>query len=159
MKKALALVLAFLMLCSIVVVSVSASEEATDWKAITHSLGLNVYVGAPMETSPVVDGTIGEGEYSFSRELTREEIVNYTAEIQSGVTEYIAHDADYIFYAASFEQYANDRAFQWFFVPSNTFHVFKDKTDLRDTLHQRVTWQLAYQNNGTTTVRSAPAWN
>ena len=164
MKKALALVLAFLMLCSIVVVSVSASEEATDWKAITHSLGLNVYVGAAMETSPVVDGTIGEGEYSFSRELTREEIINYSGEIQSGITEYIAHDADYIYYAVVFAQYANNRALQWQIRPFNTFDIFHSKGDesdaaLQKTLWQRINWQLRYQDDGTTTVYESPAWN
>ena len=163
MKKTLALLLAVLMLCATAVATVSAAETA-DWKQITGNLGLHVYVGAPMEVSPVLDGVVNEGEYSYTKEWTPEEIVGYGTEIQSGITEYIAHDANFVYYAATFKQGNDDRAFQLQFKCDNTFAIFNSKgeetvDDLKATLFQRVCWQLRYQADGSTTVAQLPAWN
>ena len=133
--------------------------EPDPYKDLLHELGLNAYVGKAMEVAPVVDGVVNDGEYSYSKTWAPEEIYSYGTEIQSGVDEYIAHDADYIYYAVVFTQESDNRALQWQFQPTNTFAVFNSKDDLRTTLFQRITWQLRYQTDGTTTLAQAPTWN
>ena len=120
----------------------------------------NAYVGAPIATAPVLDGVIGEGEYSYSRTLSGDEIQNYAGgEIQSAVTEYFAHDADYVYYGNTFTQAADNRAFQFQFRPFNSFNVFHGSGDLSNYYYQRITWQARYQSNGTTTIAQTPGWN
>lgn len=134
-------------------------KDIVDWKSVTRDLGLHTYVGAPMNNGPTLDGTVNEREYSYKKYYAPDDIPAYSeSETQSGITEYIAHDADYVYYAASFTQEANDRAFQLQFNPLNTFGIFNDKTNLKTTLFQRVNWQIRYQADGSVTV-SAPTWN
>ena len=133
--------------------------DTTDWESVVKGLNIPVYVGAAMDNGPTLDGTVNEREYSYKKYYAPDVIPEYSeSETQSGITEYIAHDADYVYYAVSFTQEADDRALQWQFNPLNSFGIFKDKTNLKNTLFQRVSWQLRYQSNGTVTV-GAPHWN
>ena len=160
MKKTLAILLALLMVCSALAatLSVSANDATDPYKALLDELGLTTYVPA-VDTAPVLDGVVNNGEYSYSKTWAPEEIYGYGTEIQSGVDEYMAHDANYIYYAVVFTQAEDNRALQWQFQPTNTFEVFNSKDNLRTTLFQRITWQLRYQADGTTTVAQDPTWN
>ena len=144
MKKVLALIIAVLMLTSVVVVSTSA--EDVNWEAVTASLGLNHYIGAETTTAPTVDGVVSAGEYPFSFRNGTKTIYNYAGgEIQSAVTEYIAHDADYVYYAVEFVQASDNRAFQWQFKPFNDFDIFRDNSDYTKYYYTRVSWQARYK--------------
>ncbi|MBO7250239.1 MAG: hypothetical protein J6V42_03090 [Clostridia bacterium] len=146
MKKVLALILAVIMLSSVAVTMVSAYGEDVNWEAITNSLGMNIYIGDEMETAPIVNGSVLAGEYSYSRYNEPDEIYNYAGgEIQSGVTEYFAHDADYIYYAAEFVQASDNRAFQWQFKPFNSFDIYRPNDDMTKYYYTRISWQARYK--------------
>ncbi len=125
MKKIFALILSILMLSSMIIVTASA-EEVVDWEALTYAHGLNVYVGAPIETPPVIDGVISEGEYSCQRVTLRESMIEQEAveEIQSDLTEYFAYDDKYVYIGATFEQEQDNRAYWFHFRPLNSFDVY-----------------------------------
>lgn len=124
MKKIFALILSILMLSSIIIVTTSAEEEV-DWEALTYVYGLNVYVGAPIETPPVMDGVISEGEYSCQRVTPRESMIEFEAmEIQSDLTEYFAYNDEYVYIGATFEQERDNRAYWLQFRPLNSFDVY-----------------------------------
>ena len=124
MKKIFALILSILMLSSIIIVTTSAEEEV-DWEALTYVYGLNVYVGAPIETPPVMDGVISEGEYSCQRVTPRESMIEFEAmEIQSDLTEYFAYNDEYVYIGATFEQERDNRAYWFHFRPLNSFDVY-----------------------------------
>ena len=145
MKKTLALILAVLMLCSVVVIATSA-EEATDWEGLYAKYGLNVYIGAPTDTPPVLDGTISTGEYTFERDLEYANLwESAPGEIQSGVKECYAHDANYIYYASTFTQKNDNRAFWVQWKPTNTFDIFRDDSDLRTYYYNRISLQLRWK--------------
>ncbi|MBO7250870.1 MAG: metallophosphoesterase [Clostridia bacterium] len=136
------------------------STQTTDWESVVKDLGIPVYVGAPMTTSPKLDGVVDLGEYSYSNYHAPDELLEYdSSKLQGGVKEFIAHDADYIYYAISVVQDEDDLALQWQFNPFASFGIFNDKTDLKTTLFQRVCWQLRYQSDGTIKVFQSPTWN
>lgn len=140
-------------------VTTSAPLDPVYWESVVKDLNIPVYVGAPMKNAPTLDGTVNEREYSYKKYYAPDDIPAYSeSETQSGITEYIAHDADYVYYAVSFTQEADNRALQWQFNPLNSFGIFNNKTNLKNTLFQRVSWQLRYQSDGTVTV-GAPHWN
>ena len=146
MKKTFALILAVLMLCSVVVIATSAEEQAIDWEAMYAKYGLNVYIGAPTDTPPVLDGTISTGEYTFERELEYANLWEAApGEIQSGLKEYFAHDTDYIYMAATFTQKNDNRAYWVQWKPTNTFDVFRDDSDLKTYYYNRISLQLRWQ--------------
>ena len=152
MKKALAIILAVLMLCSVVVIATSAEEDAIDWEGFYKKYGLNVYIGAPTETPPVLDGTISTGEYTFAREIPYADLFETAAnEIQSSLKEYFAHDAEYIYIGAQFEQKNDNRAYWIQWKATNTFDVFRDSTVRSQYYYDRVNTQIRYQEDGTTT--------
>ncbi len=140
MKKALALILALLMLCSTVVVtSVAADPVAID---IEDMPGYEkAYIGAPIAVAPVQDGTINEGEYTFSRKLYPitpnkaggADMSKYT----NPLSEYWAYDADFIYYAFV-SQAAYDHATQLTFrlthdyIIGATPNVFSSHRPLSD---------------------------
>lgn len=132
--------------------------EKTYWEGVTEDLGLNVYIGDALTVSPTLDGVIGAGEYSFTRTVAHADLYNSSSEIQSGVTEYFAHDAEYIYYAVSFVQANNNRALQFQFKPFNSFDVYNDSTDLHSYYHNRVVWQARYLDTGLS-IHQAPTWN
>ncbi len=131
-------------------------------KSTLENLDLIAYVGAPMEVSPVVDGTVNPGEYSYYRTWALSEIIgNANGENKSDVAEYMAHDADYFYYAVVVKQTNNNRAFQFKFRPFNSYDVFQAGTHAgTDNVHiyQKIQWQLRYQDDGTTTLSQAPGW-
>ena len=145
MKKILALILVLVMLGSLAATCVSAEEYEVNWEAFTNSRGMNVYIGEATEDSPVVDGVVESGEYPYSKYNSPDMIYNFNGgEISSGVTEYFAHDADYVYYAVTFEQYYDNRAVQWQFKPFNSFDIYGDSTDLTKYYYTRVSWQARY---------------
>ena len=151
MKKTLALLLAVLMLCSVVAISTSAENEV-NWEALTNSLGFNIYIGGPTDTPPVLDGVISDGEYQFERTTPLESLTGYnTGEIQSDLFEAFSHDADYIYIGARFEQENNNRAFWVQWHPTNTYDIYRDNSDLTKYYYNRISCQLRYQDDGTTT--------
>jgi hypothetical protein len=135
--------------------------DLVEWEPIVRELGLAVYVGDAMTVSPTLDGVVNPDEYSYSKYYAPEELIGYDSSvIQGGIYEYIAHDEDYIYYAVSITQEADNMAFQWQFNPYAQYGIFNDKTNLKNTLFQRVSWQLRYQSNGTTTLyNDSVAWN
>ena len=152
MKKTLALILAVLMLCSVVVIATSAEETTIDWEALYAKYGLNVYIGAPTETPPVPDGTISTGEYTLAREIPYANLYEIApGEIQSSFKEYFAHDDEYIYIGAQFEQKNNNRAYWIQWLPTNTFDVFRDNSDMNKYYYNRIGTQIRYQDDGTTT--------
>ena len=146
MKKTLALILAVLMLCSVVVIATSAEETTTDWEALYAKYGLNVYIGAPTDTPPVLDGTISTGEYTYERTLEYANLWETApGEIQSPLKEYFAHDTDYIYIGAQFEQKNDNRAYWIQWKPTNTFDVFRDDSDLKTYYYNRISLQLRWK--------------
>lgn len=138
----------------------TSQNTNADFEPLVKELGIPVYVGDAMTTAPKLDGVVNEREYSYSKYYAPEDLVGYDSSIlQSGITEYIAHDADYIYYAVSMVQEQDNLALQWQFNPYASYSIFNDKTNLRNTLFQRVSWQLRYQSDGTTTVAQSPTWN
>jgi len=146
MKKTLALILAVLMLCSVVVIATSAEETATDWEALYRKYGINVYIGAPTDTPPVLDGTISTGEYTYERDIPYANLrEDAPGEIQSSLKEYFAHDANYIYIGAQFEQKNDNRAYWIQWKPTNTFDVFRDDSDLKTYYYNRISLQLRWK--------------
>ena len=146
MKKTLALILAVLMLCSVVVIATSAEEQAIDWEAMYAKYGVNVYIGAPTDTPPVLDGTISTGEYTFERETPYVNLYEAApGEIQSSLKEYFAHDANYIYIGAQFEQKNDNRAYWLQWKPTNTFDIFRDDSDLKTYYYNRISLQLRWR--------------
>ncbi len=145
MKKILALILVIVMLGSLAATCVSAEEYVVNWEAFTNSRGMNVYIGEATENAPVVDGYVEDGEYPFERYSAPDQIYNYAGgEIDSGVTEFFAHDADYVYYAVTFEQSFDNRAVQWQFKPFNSFEIYGDSTDTMKYYYTRISWQARY---------------
>ena len=125
-----------------------------EWKNTTHKLGLNLYIGAEMKVSPVVDGVVTPGEYSY----TRTSPSGSAAEVQSDIVEYFAHDANYVYYAGVFEQKNNDRAFWVQWLPTNTFDIYHNNSDLNKYYYNRLSTQLRYKDDGSVT-NNGFAWN
>ena len=132
--------------------------EISYWETVTDEMGLNVYIGDAVSISPTLDGAIGAGEYSYTRTIPHAELYNSSSEIQSDVTEYFAHDAEYIYYAARFVQANNNRALQFQYKPFNSFDVYNDATDLHTYYHNRVVWQARYLDTGLS-IHQLPSWN
>ena len=146
MKKVLALILALIMICSTAAMLVYAEDATTptDWEAVTAELGLQVKVPLA-ETAPVLDGVVNAGEYTKKVVNATDTIYNYAGgEIQSEVTEYFSHDADYVYYAVEFVQANDGRAFMWQFKPFNTFDIFNDNTDVDTYYYTRISCQARY---------------
>jgi len=62
------------------------------------------YIGAPIETAPVQDGTIGDEEYQHSVKrypLTFDKLGTDMSTYTNYTTEYYAYDANYIYYAVT----------------------------------------------------------
>ena len=176
MKKILALILAILMLCSVVSVAAfaedapagdapagdtpagdtPAGEEAVDWEKLYAKHGINIYIGAPTDTPPVVDGTISAGEYTHEKVTPFENIdnPNNIAEIQSELKTFYAHDTDYIYMGAIFEQKNDNRAYWLQWKPFNSFDVFNGDADVSTYYYQRVATQLRYLEDGTVTTKN-----
>ena len=136
----------------------------TDWESVTRDNGFQIYVGDQMnKTPPTVNGVINELEYSYSKTYSSEELISPNEEkALGGVTEYIAHDADYIYYAIAVTQASDDYALQWQFNPLNQFAIFTDRAgdatpDLKASLFQRVNLKIQYKPDGQTTHELA--WN
>ena len=145
MKKTLALLLTLVMLGSLAATLVSAESYSVNWEAFTNSRGMNVYIGEATDNSPVVDGFVEDGEYPYSKYSAPDQIYNYAGgEIDSGVTEYFAHDANYVYYAVTFEQTFDNRAVQWQFKPFNSFEIYGDSTDTMKYYYTRISWQARY---------------
>ena len=135
-------------------------QTITDFEPLVKELGIPSYVGEAMTTSPKLDGVVNEREYSYRKYYDTDELIGYDSSIlQSGITEYIAHDADYIYYAVSMVQEKDNLGFQFQFNPLSSFNIFNDKTNLRNTLFQRVSIQLRYQSDGSVELFQAPTWN
>ena len=146
MKKTLALILAVLMLCSVAIIATSAEEAPIDWEGMYAKYGINVYIGAPTETPPVLDGTISTGEYTLEREIPYANLWERApGEIQSSLKEYFAHDADYIYIGAQFEQKNDNRAYWIQWKPTNTFDIFRDDSDLKSYYYNRISLQLRWR--------------
>lgn len=101
MKKALALILALIMLCSsATLISLAADPVAIN---IEEMPGYKkAYIGAPIAVAPVQDGTINDGEYTFSRKLypiTPDKATSDMSGYNNPTIEHWAYDADYIYYA------------------------------------------------------------
>lgn len=150
MKKILALILAILMIASITVASIYAEEEEEpqeemiDFEDFYYGLGYrNAYVGAPMEASPILDGSIGEGEYSYSRVI--EQDGPYAFNLESDLIEYFAHDEDYIYYAYVFKQTRDNKAGSFQFVVANDY---KYPITLSG-FYARIWTYFRYQTDGT----------
>ena len=122
-------------------------EAPTDWEALVEELGLTIHVD-PVDEAPVLDGVISDGEYSKTRTTTLADLGNPT-EIQSDLTEYYAHDGDFIYYAATFTQATDNRAFwpQW--KVDNKFDIFNDSTVTDNYYHARINTQVRYIASGT----------
>ncbi len=149
MKKALALILALLMLLStVIVINVSAVE--TTWEQVVEDAGLTVHV-TPAQEAPVLDGVVSPNEYTATRTLTLAQLGNPT-EIQSDLVEYYAHDGNFIYYAATFTQANDNRAFwpQW--KVDNTFAIFNDNSVASSYYHARVQAQMRYLADGSTYI-------
>ena len=164
MKKALALILALLMLCSTVVFTSTAADPITiDMLDVYESVGYKAaYAGAPINNGPTLDGVISEGEYQYSRTIAKEDMYNgSSSEIQSGVTEYFAHNENFVYYAAKFTQASNNRAFQFQFKVTNTFDVYHDATVANDYYYLKVSNQLRIKDSNTIAdlYNSAPSWS
>lgn len=145
MKKILALILVLVMLGTLAATCVSAEEYVVNWEAFTNSRGMNVYIGEATDNSPVVDGFVEDGEYPYSKYSAPDQIYNYAGgEIDSGVTEYFAHDANYVYYAVTFDQTFDNRAVQWQFKPFNSFEIYGDSTDTMKYYYTRISWQARY---------------
>ncbi len=160
MKKLFSFVLAIVMILSVAVTMTSARNYDVSWEDVTDSMGLNIYIGEETDDSPSVDGVVYVDEYSYSCYNDTGEIYGYgTGEIQSGVTEYFAHDADYVYYAVEFVQANDNRAFQWQFRPFNTFDVYRDDSDWTKFYYSRVMWQARYMTSGWTDCYSPSIFN
>ena len=99
MKKALALILALIMLCSSVAVitAYAADDVAIN---IEEMPGYSKsYIGKPIETPPVQDGAIGTGEYTFVRNVKYLPGNKYATDTNVEITEAFAYDANFIYYA------------------------------------------------------------
>ncbi len=137
----------------------------TDWESVTRDNGFQIYVGDQMNNNntPTLDGIINEREYSYSKTYSSEELISPNEEkALGGVTEYIAHDADYIYYAIAVTQASDDYVLQWQFNPLNQFAIFTDRAgdatpDLKASLFQRVNLKIQYKPDGQTTHELA--WN
>ena len=176
MKKILALILAILMLCSVVAIATFAEDapagdtpagdtpagdtpaggDTIDWEAIYAKYGINLYIGAPTETPPVVDGVIAAGEYTREKVTPFENLYNpeNVAEMQSELKTFYSHDADYIYIGATFEQKNDNRAYWIQWKPFNTFDVFNGDSDISTYYYQRVATQLRYLEDGTVTTKN-----
>ena len=145
MKKVFALIIAVIMLTSLVILPAGA-EDDINWEAVTNYIGMNIYIGDKVTVKPEIDGVISDGEYPYDIYNSPSEIYQYSlGEIQSGVTEYFAHDADYIYYAVEFVQENDNRAFQWMFKPFDTFDIFRGNQDMTKYYYTRVSWQARHK--------------
>ena len=165
MKKILALILAILMLCSAVSVAAFAedapagdtpADDAIDWEAMYARHGINVYIGAATDTPPVVDGVISTAEYTFERVIPYVNLheSGSKGEIQSELKEYFAHDTNYIYIGAQFEQKNDNRAYWIQWKPFNDFDIFNGNTDLNKYYYQRVSAQVRYLATGEVTTKT-----
>ena len=129
------------------------------WEELTNDYGLNVYIGKATDNSPVIDGVISEGEYSYSRVIPLEELSGYeTGEIQGDLEEFFAHDENYIYIGARFEQANDNRAYWIHWKPTNTFDIYRDRSDLTTYYYNRVSAGLRYQTDGSITVSPTLRW-
>ena len=147
MKKALALLLALLMVCSTVAITASATDEpgTESWEDVASSLGMNVHVGAVV-TAPVLDGVISDGEYSTSVYSEPSEIYNYGTKItEGGLTEYFAHDSEWVYYAIKYQSTSEGVAFMWQYNPFNTFDIY-NPAGADNYFFNRISWQARYNS-------------
>ena len=117
MKKALALILALIMLCSSATMIAFAADDAGI--NIEEMPGYNkTYIGAPLgekDTKPQQDGTIGDDEYTFVREAKYMPSDKYKMDSTIKFKECFAYDDEFIYYAVSYpEAYWSTK--QFFFV-------------------------------------------
>ena len=167
MKKLLALILAILMLCSVVAVAAFAEDApagdtpegetpAVDqWEALYAGYGINIYIGAPTEIPPVLDGTIAPSEYTYEKVTPYVNLKeDAPGEIQSELKTFYAHDENYIYIAAQFEQKHNDRAFWIQWKPTNDFDVFNGNADMAKYYYQRCSTQLRILDDGSVTTKN-----
>ena len=126
MKKALALILVLLMLCSVSVTFASAADVVDiDMLAVSEAAGYKAaYAGAPIDNGPTLDGKIEPGEYTKSRVIAKSSMTKPdSTEIESDVTEYFAHNENYVFYAVQFKQSATSyRSILPAWKPVNSFN-------------------------------------
>ena len=70
---------------------------------VAEEKGRNILrMDSPVSTAPILDGSIGEGEYSVSRTVTNSSI--RSGVLESNLKEYMAYDGKYIYYAFSVKQ-------------------------------------------------------
>ena len=140
MKKALALILALLMLCSTSAILASAADIVDiDMLAVAEAAGYKAaYAGAPINNGPTLDGKIEEGEYTATRTIAHEDLFSSSNEIQSDVTEYFAHNENFVYYAIQFVQADDNRALMPNFKVSNTFDIYKDSSTLANYFRYRM---------------------
>ncbi len=155
MKKLVVIVLVLSMLCPLLAVTTSAEQPSIgekDWEALYNHYGLNVYIGKEIDTSPTLDGVISEGEYGYSRVTPLEELFGYeTGEIQSDLEEFFAHDENYVYIGARFEQKEDNRAYWIQWHPRNTFDIYRDNYDPIRYYYNRIRYDIRYLSDGTTT--------
>ena len=126
MKKIIAIIVAALMLTSVIMIAASA-ETADAWETLAYKHGFNVYVGAPTDTPPVIDGVIEDGEYSHPMYTSVKDILpldDRTPAVNGGAAEYFAYDAEYVYYAAKFQQREDGRSFWLQWKAENRFDIF-----------------------------------
>ncbi len=128
MKKVLALILAVLMLATLAIASVAAEEEKIDLATFGYDYGQRtIYLGEEIEAAPTLDGVIDDGEYSWERKIEAGD-ANYTAHPHD-IYEYMAHDADWYYYAF-------------------TTYIVKDQRPQVQFLVGSTEWSLEDLNNG-----------
>ncbi len=150
---------------------VSGNQHKTTYKDVGtvdlenafSSLGhQNLSVKASYTSAPTLDGVINENEYTTKRVIAQNG--PYAQNLESDLTEYIKHDADYIYYAFTVKQTMSNRATQLQFRVQNDYR-FPGYL----ALHNRhVTTSFTY-NEATETIQygtndsnqpgvSAPVW-
>ena len=142
MKKALALFMALVMICS--VVATLSTVSATGAQA-----------------APVLDGVISDGEYTYSVTTNVNDLsAGAKSEVQgTEVVEYFAYNATYLYYGIVFTQTADNRACWPQMKVNNTFNVYSNETGTVNYYHSRAALQARYLEDGTTKNNgiSAPA--
>ena len=109
---------------------------------LAEDLGLTIHV-QPVTTAPVLDGVISTNEYPTTRTLNVADIFqgNGSGEIQGEtITEYFGHDGEYVYYAATFTQSSDNRAFWPQFKCDNTFDIYNSNYNARATYQARYSW-------------------
>ena len=95
MKKFLSLILAALMVAGCMSFSAFAEGQMNIAETLKNNGVAHAVLTEPIGTAPVQDGSIGEGEYSESRQAS----YVTTGVFGAPYTEYFAYDNDYLYYA------------------------------------------------------------